>query len=66
VSADVDPDYTEGSELTYMPGVAVCEGTPVPKDLETIEVPPGAWAVRKAIPFGTITIMDEAIICRRR
>ena len=30
VSADVDPDYTEGSELTYLHGVAVSEATPVP------------------------------------
>ncbi len=45
VSADVDPDYAEGTELTYLHGVAVTEGTPVPTDLDVIEVPPGAWAV---------------------
>ena len=45
VSADVDPDYAEGTELTYLHGVAVSEGTPVPTDLDMIEVPPGAWAV---------------------
>lgn len=45
VSADVDPDYTEGSELTYLHGVAVSEATPVPGDLSAIEVPEGAWAV---------------------
>ncbi len=45
VSADVDPDYAEGSELTYLHGVAVRKGTPVPEDLDTIEVPAGAWAV---------------------
>ena len=45
VSADVDPDYTEGTELTYLHGVAVSEGTPVPEDLDAIEVPAGAWAV---------------------
>ena len=28
VSADVDPDYTEGSELTYLHGVAVTDTTP--------------------------------------
>ena len=39
VSADVDPDYAEGSELTYLHGVAVSEATPVPEDLDTIEVP---------------------------
>ena len=43
VSADVDPDYSEGSELTYLHGVAVSEGTPVPPDLDVIEVPPGTF-----------------------
>lgn len=45
VSADVDPDYVEGSELTYLHGVAVAEGAVVPDDLDVIEVPAGAWAV---------------------
>jgi AraC family transcriptional regulator len=45
VSADLDPDYTEGSELTYLHGVAVGEGTTVPDDLDVIEVPAGSWAV---------------------
>lgn len=45
VSADVDPDYTEGSELTYLHGVAVREDTTVPEDLDLIEVPAGSWAV---------------------
>lgn len=45
VSADVDPDYTEGSELTYLHGVAVADGTPVPDDLDAIEIPAGRWAV---------------------
>jgi len=45
VSADVDPDYTEGSELTYLHGVAVGEATTVPDDLDVIEVPAGSWAV---------------------
>lgn len=45
VSADVDPDYTEGSELTYLHGVAVSEATTVPGDLDVIDVPAGAWAV---------------------
>ena len=52
VSADVDPDSTEGSELTYLHGVAVSEGTAVPEDLDGIEVPAGAWAVfRTAGPY---------------
>ena len=45
VSADVDPDYTEGSELTYLHGVAIGADAPVPDDLDAIEVPAGAWAV---------------------
>ncbi|SMH51120.1 AraC family transcriptional regulator [Rathayibacter oskolensis] len=45
VSADVDPDYREGSELTYLHGVAVTEATPVPEGLDALEVPAGTWAV---------------------
>jgi AraC family transcriptional regulator len=45
VSADVDPDYTDGSELTYLHGVALGLSTPVPEDLDAIEVPAGTWAV---------------------
>lgn len=48
VSADVDPDYIEGSDLTYLHGVAVNEETPLPDDLDTIEVPAGDWAVFRA------------------
>jgi len=44
VSADVDPDYVEGTQLTYLHGVAV--DTPdVPNDLDVIEVAAGEWAV---------------------
>jgi len=45
VSADVDADYTEGSELTYLHGVALDASTLAPDDLDVIEVPAGAWAV---------------------
>ncbi|SEE96961.1 AraC family transcriptional regulator [Ruania alba] len=45
VSDDVDPDYQEGTELTYLHGVAVEAGTEVPDDLDTFEVPAGTWAV---------------------
>lgn len=45
VSADVDPDFTEGTELTYLHGVAVGVGTPVPGHLDVIDVPAGTWAV---------------------
>ncbi|GAA2349435.1 AraC family transcriptional regulator [Dactylosporangium salmoneum] len=52
VSDDLDPDRTEGSELTYLHGVAVCADTPVPEDLDAIEVPAGRWAVfRTAGPY---------------
>ncbi len=45
VSADVDPDYTEGSELTYLHGVALDADTGVPDGLDLIEVPAGTWVV---------------------
>lgn len=45
VSADVDPDYAEGSELTYLHGVAVEVATDVPGDLDVIEVGAGEWVV---------------------
>ncbi len=45
VSDDLDPDGAEGSELTYLHGVALTHDTPAPDDLDTIEVPPGRWAV---------------------
>lgn len=45
VSADVDPDYTEGSELTYLHGVAVDAGADVPEDLDVIDVVAGEWVV---------------------
>ncbi len=45
VSADVDPDYTEGSELTYLHGVATTQEAPVADGLDSIDVPAGTWAV---------------------
>lgn len=45
VSDDLDPDSTEGSELTYLHGVAVTQETSVPEGLDAIEVPAGSWAV---------------------
>lgn len=48
ICADVDPDGAEGSELTYLHGVAVDPTTPVPGDLDRIEVPAGRWAVFRA------------------
>jgi Uncharacterized protein conserved in bacteria len=45
VSDDVDADAAEGSELTYLHGVAVAESSPRPDDLDVIEVPAGRWVV---------------------
>lgn len=45
VSAEVDPDFTEGSELTYLHGVATDHAAAVPDDLDVIEVPAGSWVV---------------------
>ncbi|MFI1651447.1 GyrI-like domain-containing protein [Streptomyces avidinii] len=45
VCDDLDPDGTEGSELTYLHGVAVSQDTSAPDDLDAIEVSAGRWAV---------------------
>ena len=42
VSDDLDPDRAEGTELTYLHGVAT---TGHPEGLDTIEMPAGTWAV---------------------
>jgi len=44
VTDDIDPDAAEGSELTYLHGVAITEDSPVPDGLDSIEVPAGTWA----------------------
>jgi AraC family transcriptional regulator len=49
VSDDLDPDGAEGSELTYLHGVAVRRDTPVSDDLDAIEVPTGMWAVFRTV-----------------
>ena len=55
VSDDVDPDATEGSELTYLHGVAVTEDTPTPEGLDVIEVPAGTWAAfRTSGPYPSV------------
>ncbi|MTD13570.1 helix-turn-helix domain-containing protein [Nakamurella sp. YIM 132087] len=48
VTADVDPDYTEGTSLTYLHGAAVSGNSVLPEDLDVIEVPAGSWAVFRA------------------
>jgi AraC family transcriptional regulator len=45
VTDDVAQDAAEGSELTYLHGVAVPSDASVPEDLDVIEVPAGTWAV---------------------
>ena len=52
VTDDVDPDSVEGTELTYLHGVAVGADATAPDDLDAIEVPAGTWAVfRIAGPY---------------
>lgn len=48
VSADLDPDRREGTELTHLHGVAVTDAARVPDDLDVIAVEPGSWAVFRA------------------
>lgn len=48
VSADLDVDRREGTELTYLHGVAVSDGVVVPADLDVIDVEAGSWAVFRA------------------
>ena len=51
VSDDLDPDRAEGSELTYLHGVAT---TRRPEGLDTIELSAGTWAVfRTEGPYPT-------------
>jgi AraC family transcriptional regulator len=45
VCDDLDPDSAEGSELTYLHGVAISQDTPNPDGLHAIDVPAGRWAV---------------------
>ncbi|MGO1770222.1 MAG: AraC family transcriptional regulator [Microbacterium sp.] len=45
VSADVDSDYREGSELTSLHGVAVPADAELPRDLDVLEVGQGTWVV---------------------
>jgi AraC family transcriptional regulator len=45
VSDGLEQESPEGSELTYLHGVAVPDGAEAPGDLDVIEVPGGRWAV---------------------
>lgn len=45
VTADVAPDAPEGTSLTYLHGVSIGAGTPIPDDLRSLRVEAGSWAV---------------------
>jgi AraC family transcriptional regulator len=45
ISDQLEPEGAEGSELTYMHGVATTDDTPAPEDLDSIAVAAGSWAV---------------------
>ncbi|MBO0981684.1 AraC family transcriptional regulator [Microbacterium sp. SD291] len=45
ITADAEPDAPEGTMLTYLHGVALQPGTPVPEGLDSIRLEEGAWAV---------------------
>lgn len=45
MSADVDPDSTEGTPLTSLHGVAMEHDVVGPEDLDVIRVAAGTWAV---------------------
>jgi AraC family transcriptional regulator len=45
VSDDLDPDRAEGSELTYLHGVATTASVEQLEGLDVVDVPAGTWAV---------------------
>ncbi|MEU4688968.1 GyrI-like domain-containing protein [Actinoplanes sp. NPDC023714] len=45
VSDGLEQESPEGSELTYLHGVAVSDNASVPDDLDVIAVPAGQWAI---------------------
>lgn len=55
VCDDLDPDRAEGSELTYLHGVAT---TADPGDLDVVEAPAGTWAVFTASGPHPDTLQD--------
>ncbi|MBM2619749.1 AraC family transcriptional regulator [Actinoplanes sp. LDG1-06] len=58
VTDDAAPDAAEGTELTYLHGVAVTADTSVAEDLDTIEVPAGQWAVFRSSGAYPQTLQD--------
>lgn len=62
VSADVDPDDADGSEFTFLYGVARLAATPAPDGLDELEVSAGTWAVFRtsmSYPSTWATIVRE-------
>ncbi|MEU8240914.1 GyrI-like domain-containing protein [Actinoplanes missouriensis] len=52
VTDGIEQESPEGSELTYLHGVALSNAAAVPDDLDVIEVPAGRWAVfRSSGPY---------------
>ncbi|GLJ62439.1 AraC family transcriptional regulator [Microbacterium barkeri] len=45
VTDDIEQDSAEGSDLTYLHGVAISDDVDAPDDLDAIAVPAGSWAV---------------------
>lgn len=58
VSTDLDPDRQEGTELTYLHGVALAESTAAPDDLDVVPVPAGSWAAFRAAGPYPQTLQD--------
>lgn len=62
VSADVDPDYAEGSRFTFLLGVALASPSPAPEGLDVIDIPHGTWAVFRttaSFPSAWMRIVSE-------
>ncbi|BBH69172.1 AraC family transcriptional regulator [Actinoplanes sp. OR16] len=52
VSDGLEQESPEGSELTYLHGVAVSDSAAVPGDLDVMELPAGQWAIfRSSGPY---------------
>lgn len=45
VTTDIEPDAPDGALLTYLHGVALQAGSPVPEDLDVLRLEGGSWAV---------------------
>ena len=66
IASNLETDYTEGSELTYLHGVGVLDRS-VPEDLYAITVPAGTWAVfRTSGPYPAALQEVWASIAKQR